>query len=59
MLLAAVVLFSNAPEPIPVLFAPEVLEYKEDLPIAVLLPPDKEPSAKAISPKATLFVPVG
>jgi len=59
VLSSAVVVASPDREPTKVFFAPDVMADPAALPIAVLLAPLKEPSSNAVSPKATLFEPVG
>ena len=58
-MLLAVILDNKVPHPIAVFDAPDVLAEKALAPIAVFDAPDKEPSSKAVSPKATLLLPVG
>jgi len=47
VLLEPVVSVNKTLSPTPVLDAPEVIAVKAELPIAVLLPPLREPSSKA------------
>jgi hypothetical protein len=53
-LLEPVVSPNKTLSPTPVFDTPEVIAVKAALPMAVLLPPLREPSSKAPSPKATL-----